>query len=75
MPVVQEAFLAQVNLTAQDRCDYCGAQAWIVASRHALRLDFCVHHGREHMVVLMAQGWTIQDDSARLEAEEAPAHV
>lgn len=38
-------------LTALDRCDRCGAQAYIRADliNGQGALLFCAHHGREHM--------------------------
>ncbi|KQP62868.1 DUF7455 domain-containing protein [Nocardioides sp. Leaf285] len=36
------------SLTAADRCDRCGAQAFIAAEFTASELLFCAHHGREH---------------------------
>ena len=36
-------------LSAQDRCDRCGAQAYLrVEVSAGLELFFCAHHAREH---------------------------
>lgn len=36
-------------LSAQDRCDRCGAQAYLrVEVSDGLELFFCAHHAREH---------------------------
>ena len=37
-----------MTLTAADRCDRCGAQAYVRAVLKAGSLDFCQHHWREH---------------------------
>ena len=38
------------TFTAQDRCDRCGAQAYVrvVVNVDKSALLFCVHHAREH---------------------------
>ncbi|MEU9884615.1 hypothetical protein AB0M95_08080 [Sphaerisporangium sp. NPDC051017] len=54
-------------LTAVDRCDRCGAQAYIRASLPmGGELLFCAHHGRRHISALREKGADIQDESARL---------
>ena len=54
-------------LTAVDRCDRCGAQAYIRASLPVGgELLFCAHHGRQHAATLRDKGADIQDESARL---------
>jgi hypothetical protein len=55
------------QLTAADRCDRCGAQAYIRATLPiGGELLFCAHHGRQHIAVLRDKGANIQDESARL---------
>ncbi|GAA4567574.1 DUF7455 domain-containing protein [Planotetraspora kaengkrachanensis] len=60
-------------LTALDRCDRCGAQAYIRATLPLVggELLFCAHHGRQHVAALRDKGAEIQDESARL--SESPA--
>ncbi|NUT59475.1 MAG: hypothetical protein HOQ00_11630, partial [Agromyces sp.] len=36
------------ELTALDRCDACGAQAYIRVVVASGELLFCAHHGRKH---------------------------
>ncbi|GIH31883.1 hypothetical protein Mam01_20470 [Microbispora amethystogenes] len=61
-------------LTALDRCDRCGAQAYIRATLPVGgELLFCAHHGRQHVAVLRGKGAEIQDESARLSASPAIA--
>ena len=57
------------ELTALDRCDSCGAQAYIRATLSSGgQLLFCGHHGRENKEKLIALGATWHDESARLVA-------
>ncbi|NHA67040.1 DUF7455 domain-containing protein [Phycicoccus flavus] len=54
------------SLTNADRCDRCGAQAYVRARLHAGgELLFCAHHGREHVPAL-ADKAEILDESDRL---------
>lgn len=63
-------------LTALDRCDRCGAQAYIRATLPVGgELLFCAHHGRQHVTVLRGKGADIQDESARLSESPASASV
>ena len=59
-------------LTAADRCDRCGAKAYVRARLHAGgELLFCAHHGREHIPALKDLA-EIEDQSDQLE-DETPA--
>ncbi|GII91766.1 DUF7455 domain-containing protein [Sinosporangium siamense] len=54
-------------LTALDRCDRCGAQAYVRATLPiGGELLFCAHHGRQHVAALRDKGADILDESARL---------
>jgi len=54
------------SLTAADRCDRCGAQAYVRARLHGGgELLFCAHHGREHLPKLREHA-EIDDESERL---------
>lgn len=60
------------TLTAADRCDRCGAQAYIRARlTTGGELLFCAHHGREHLAKLRDLADEIQDETDRL--VETPA--
>lgn len=60
------AALATTPLTAADRCDRCGAQAYVRAVLLAGgELLFCAHHGREHAEALRPLA-DIQDQTDRL---------
>jgi hypothetical protein len=52
-------------MTAQDRCDRCGAQAYLrVELASGGELLFCAHHAREHGDALkaVATNWTDETD-------------
>ena len=55
------------RLTAMDRCDRCGAQAYVrVLLPSFLELLFCAHHNRQHATALAEMAIDIQDETARL---------
>jgi hypothetical protein len=61
------ATLATSPLTAADRCDRCGAQAYVrVVLSSGGELLFCAHHGREHAPALSDAAAVIHDESERL---------
>lgn len=62
------------ELTRQDRCDRCGAQAYVKATlptADGLELLFCGHHFRAHELKLVAAGAAIHDERHRID-EQAP---
>jgi hypothetical protein len=54
------------RLTAMDRCDSCGAQAYIAAEVNGSELLFCAHHGRKYEEKLRSIATTWHDETARL---------
>lgn len=61
------ATLANETLTAADRCDRCGAQAYLrVRLTSGGELLFCAHHGREHSVKLREVAAAVTDETSRL---------
>jgi len=54
------------RLTVQDRCDACGAQAYIAATVNGSELLYCARHGRLFAPRLrpLATSWT--DETHRL---------
>ncbi len=55
------------TLTAADRCDRCGAQAYVRAVLPVgTALLFCGHHGNEHRPALLVSGASISDETDRL---------
>ena len=61
-----ETAVLEYRLTAADRCDSCGAQAYIAAEVNGSELLFCAHHGREHEAALAAAGATVRDETATI---------
>ncbi|MDT0303648.1 DUF7455 domain-containing protein [Streptomonospora wellingtoniae] len=58
-------------LTAADRCDRCGAQAYVrVVLNSGGELLFCAHHMREHDDSIRKIAAEIQDETSRL--QESP---
>lgn len=49
-------------LTAADRCDQCGARAWVRVTMTAGELLFCAHHAVKHMDALSSQAHDILDE-------------
>ena len=63
------------SLTAADRCDRCGAQAYVRARLNAGgELLFCAHHARKHLPALRDHA-QIDDETDRLHETPASAHV
>ena len=63
----QNAETLAETLTATDRCDRCGARAYVrVLLPSRLELLFCAHHTREHGRALAEIAVEIQDETRRL---------
>ncbi len=62
------------ELTAADRCDRCGAQAYVRATLDSgLDLLFCAHHFHENEARLREVAIRIHDESNRLAVVPATA--
>lgn len=59
------------ELSKTDRCDRCGAEAYILAMKgdelEYRELLFCGHHGHKHMDALVEQGWATADYTNKLQ--------
>ena len=64
--------LASSELTAADRCDRCGAQAYVRVVLSKSELLFCAHHGRQHELKLREVAREFHDETARLSKAPAP---
>jgi len=54
-------------LNASDRCDRCGAQAYVrVTMASGFELLFCSHHSKEHADKLKQVALKIHDESQRI---------
>jgi hypothetical protein len=61
-------------LSAADRCDRCGAQAYLrVELQSGLELHFCAHHAREHGDKLREVATVFHDETERLAGTPATA--
>jgi hypothetical protein len=55
------------SLTAADRCDRCGARAYVrILLPSGLELLFCAHHTRQYAPALARIAVDIQDETGRL---------
>jgi len=54
------------QLSALDRCDSCGAQAYVRVTMTTGQLFFCAHHGTQFKEKLSATALEWHDESARL---------
>ncbi|GAC1383491.1 MAG: hypothetical protein NVSMB48_16840 [Marmoricola sp.] len=55
------------ELTAVDRCDRCGAQAYLrVLLQAGGELLFCAHHAREHSDKLREVALSFHDETGKL---------
>lgn len=62
------------TLVLADRCDSCGAQAFMYAYRdneagERSDLLFCGHHGSKFLVGLIGQGFAVEDSRNRINAK------
>ena len=65
--IVSTTVIEDAALSAADRCDRCGAQAYVrVTLASGSQLLFCVHHSKEHADKLKQVALKIHDESARI---------
>ena len=55
-------------MTGLDRCDSCGAQAYVRAVLNGSELLFCGHHAKRHEAKLRPIADTWHDETSRLTA-------
>lgn len=68
------ALASRPPLTAADRCDRCGAQAYIRATMTSGgELLFCAHHGRAHENKLREVSSSFQDETEILQSTPSTA--
>ena len=66
--------VAPSTLTAEDRCDRCGAQAYLrVELQAGGELLFCAHHAREHGEALKEIAVNLHDETHKLQNTPAIA--
>jgi hypothetical protein len=65
---------SSAHLSAADRCDRCGAQAYLkVELQSGGELHFCAHHAREHGAKLREIAANLVDETDKLRATPAIA--
>jgi hypothetical protein len=65
--MTEQVILESTPLNALDRCDRCGAQAYVRATLlNGGELMFCAHHGKEYAEKLKTVAAAIQDESEKL---------
>jgi hypothetical protein len=65
--MTEQMLLESVPLNALDRCDRCGAQAYVRAVLlNGGELMFCAHHGKEYAEKLKTVAAKIQDETEKL---------
>jgi hypothetical protein len=57
---------ASSPLSSHDRCDSCGAQAYVRVTIPSGALLFCGHHAAKHKDQLISQALTWHDETFRL---------
>ncbi len=68
--MTDQVVLEQAPLNSVDRCDRCGAQAYVRATLlSGLHLFFCSHHAKAYAEGLRAQSVHIHDETHRLASE------
>jgi hypothetical protein len=65
---------SSASLSAADRCDRCGAQAYLrVELQSGGELLFCAHHAREHGAKLREIAAHVVDETKKLSGTSATA--
>ncbi len=70
---MSQSLTAAADLTAADRCDRCGAQAFYRAVLTSGELLFCAHHGRAHAQRLAEVATEVHDGTAAINSRPSPA--
>jgi hypothetical protein len=71
---VTTAVAPSASLTAADRCDRCGAQAYLrVELQTGGELLFCAHHAREHGDKIKEIAANVIDETHRLTQKPVPS--
>jgi hypothetical protein len=64
---VTTSVIDDAALTAADRCDRCGAQAYVrVTLPGGSQLLFCAHHSKEHADKLKQVALKIHDETSKI---------
>ena len=71
--IVSTLLATTTSLSAADRCDRCGAQAYVRVVLSRGDLLFCAHHGRQYELKLREVATEFHDQSGSLIATPAAA--
>ena len=63
---VSTTVIEHEQLTAEDRCDACGAQAYVRVELATGELYFCGHHAAQHLEALKDRATSIIDERHRI---------
>lgn len=62
---------SRAPLTSLDRCDACGAQAYVRVRLEVGEFLFCAHHATKHSDKLRPQAIEWHDETSKLRAADA----
>lgn len=65
--------LERIPLSLADRCDRCGAQAFVRAVFVSGELTFCGHHGREFHAQLERDAIFVEDGTDLINPKPSPS--
>jgi hypothetical protein len=66
MTTVVDGVIKEERLNVSDRCDYCGAQAFVVAKFLKGTLWFCGHHYSKWKIKIDETAFQVVDERARM---------
>ena len=61
------------TLSVADRCDRCGAQAFVRVLLRSGELLFCGHHARENEQALLPFALQVEDSTGTINARPSPS--
>ena len=59
-------------LTGADRCDACGARAYVRFFTKSGELQMCAHHFNKHEAIIEASHYVVHDERHQLTGHVAP---
>lgn len=55
------------EIDLNERADCCGVMPIVVATREDRKLQFCLHHSKDHKDALVSKGWEVNPDAEMME--------
>ena len=68
-PIEEEIVESEWSNKKFTACDACGHRAYSRITKESMELFMCSHHKNSHEASLIADGWTIDDQTSDLIAE------